>query len=415
MMRAYKLRLYPTARQVEALATMLETHRRLYNACLALRKIAYEEEGKTLNYYDQCKWYGTRWRDDPWYSKLTVQSARKTIDRVELAYQAFFRRVKSGGKPGFPRFKGRDFFNTIAFDQYPNGLKLFGSWLRVRHIPGTIRVRADREAEGRIKIASLTRDGVKWYVILTSELGEAPPLVNDGLAVGVDMGLESFLSIAPPFEQVSWERHLTESLAKLRVAQRSLARKEKGGANRRKARAQLAKVYRETRERRRDFHHKLAHRLVTELGLGIICVEKLDIKGMVERQGRSMADEKHRRRYARSILDAGWGQFLAILKYKCEKNGIQFIEVDARGTTQTCSSCGEVVPKALWCREHCCSHCGFTAHRDENSCLEILRRGLRAQNERVGPNGSPLAKAKTRHGPRISPRSKSSLQVDLGL
>ena len=202
MRRAFKYRLWTNANQERELATMLETHRRLYNTCLEQRKIAYETEQRTVKYAEQSKWYKEQRAINPFFARLNFSSAQATMRRLHEAFEAFFRRLKTGEKPGYPRFKGQDRFNSFAFPSYyprTDGVKLIGDRLRVQHV-GLIRVKLHRPVEGKIKTVTILREPGKWYAVFSCELPDVPVADNSKPAVGVDVGLESFLTTneAPP-------------------------------------------------------------------------------------------------------------------------------------------------------------------------------------------------------------------------
>jgi putative transposase len=370
MRRAYKFRLWTNASQDRALGEMLETHRRLYNACLEQRKSSWEADKISVSYGGQSAWFKAQRAENPWFAGLNFSSAQATMRRLDKAFRAFFRRCKSGGKPGYPRFKPQERFNSV---EYGDGVRLRPNGkLYVQHV-GEVRCKAHREVEGAVKTATLRREAGKWFVVLSCDLGDraAPP--NGLPPVGIDVGLERFLTTSDG-ETVENPRFLKRELPALRRAQRSVSRKRKGGSNRRKAKKALAGRHARVANLRREHHHKTALNLVRRHGL--IAVERLDISSMF----RS-------RRFSRAIADAAWGGFLAILGHKAESAGATVVEIDPRGTSQTCSGCGTEVRKDLSVRRHDCQRCGLSLHRDENAARNILARGLRARTGPAGANG----------------------------
>jgi putative transposase len=373
VIRGFKFRLYPNANQERELLIMLETHRRLYNHCLEERKTAWESEKRAVTFKDQRAWWSKTWRDHAFYSRLNSHSADETIRRLDLAFQAFFRRMKAGQKPGYPRFKGRERFNGIRFGSYPNGLKLMGDRVRIQHV-GAVKVKLHREIEGKVKTASLKREAGKWFVVFTADIGPCLVPASKKPEVGIDVGLSSFLSTSDG-EHIENPRYLKSTLPELRRAGRALARKKRGGANRRKARKRVARVHAKVSNQRKDHHHKIAHELVNRYGF--IAAERLDVAGLIEKSG----GEVKNRRLTRSILDAGWAGFLGTVRYKAEGAGVAFVEVEPRGTSQGCSGCGAIVPKGLWERVHKCGECGLVLDRDVNAARNILARGRPARLE----------------------------------
>lgn len=363
--------MYPNANQQRELETMIETHRRLYNACLEQRKTSYETSKKSVKYKEQSAWFKLERATNPYFARLNFSSAQATMRRLEKAYAAFFRRVKAGLEPGYPRFKGRDRFNTVEFPTHGDGNRLIGNRLRVQHV-GTIRVNVHRPHEGTIKTVSVTNDGGKWYVVLSCDLQEVVVEPNGLPSVGIDLGLEHFLTTSDG-EHVANPRLLKKELPNLKREQRSFDRKKKGGSNRRKQRKRVATIHTRVKNLRREFHYTTANRLVRRYGT--IAVESLNIVGMLRNH-----------RLARSISDAGWHGFLNTLRNKAEMAGCVVVEVDCRGTSQECSRCGETVRKNLSVRVHDCPSCSLVLQRDVNAARNILARARQAWTEPVELN-----------------------------
>lgn len=362
MRRAYKYRLYPNRNQGRELDIMLETHRRLYNSCLDQRKTAYEVEDRTVKYTEQSAWFKEERTTNPYFARLNFSSAQATMRRLDKSFQNFFRRVKDNVfKPGYPRFKSRDHYNSIEFPAYGDGVRLKDGKLYVQHV-GTIRVKLHRPVDGTIKTVTLKNEAGKWYVIFSCDLRVPQVEPSTNPPVGIDVGLEHFLTTSEG-KYESNPRYLKGVLPQLRREQRSLFRKVKGGSNRRKTRKKVSKIHTRVCNLRREHHYQVACRLV--LAYGLIAVESLDIKRMLGNH-----------RLARAISDAGWSGFLNILKHKAESAGVQVVEVDSRGTSQQCSRCGQEVRKDLSVRRHVCPYCGLSMHRDHNAALNILARGL---------------------------------------
>ena len=286
--------------------------------------------------------------------------------RLDKSFQTFFRRVKAGEKPGYPRFKGGDYFDSFTFPTYRDGVRLTGTKLYLQNI-GTVRVRLHRPIEGEIKTVTIKREAGKWFAVFSCLLPDVPLSANGKPSVGIDVGLESFLTTSDGRHEPN-PRYLKTALPALRVASRAVARKTKGRSNRRKAVVRLQTIHARIRNLRREHHYQVACSLV--LAYGLIAVECLNIQAML----RS-------RRFSRAISDAGWSGFLNILKCKAESAGVQFVEVDPRGTSQECSGCGKKVQKDLFVRKHDCPHCGLVLHRDHNAAKNILARGV----ARTGP------------------------------
>lgn len=365
MRKAFKYRLYPTRQQAEALAKMLETHRRLYNRALDERKTAYEQDHRSVRYGDQSALLKVDHKTDPFLAETNFSSCQATLRRLDKTYAAFFRRLKAGEEPGYPRFKGRHRFDTVEFPSYGDGCKLSGGRVYFQHV-GSVKVKLHRPVEGTIKTVSFKREPDGWHAVFSCDLGDVQIPPSPGPAVGIDLGLKAFL-VTSDGESVEPPRLYRTAQARLRRAQRRLARRQKGSHRRRKAAQLVAKLHQHVANQRRDFHHKTALALVRQHG--VIVHEDLNVKGIA------------RSRLAKSTHDAGWASFLAILRSKAEEAGCAVIAVPPYNTSQVCSRCGCLpgTPKTLADRIHVCPHCGFVADRDHNAALNILRLGLSRQ------------------------------------
>lgn len=373
MWRIFKYRVYTSVNQSRELGIAVETHRRLYNACLEQRKSAYDTDKTSIKYHDQAAWFTKEKKTNAYFARINASSAQATMRRLDNTFKAFFRRVKAKQNPGYPRFKSRDDFNLIEFPSHGNGIRLSGNRLRVQHV-GVLRVKIHRQHQGEIKTVSLRREDDKWYVLVNCCLAEIKPIPSCQPAVGIDVGLEYFASTSDG-EHVANPRFMKLELPRLRRLQRSLSRKKKGGSNRRKARKRVSRLHVEVANRRKEFHYKTSLDLVCRYG--VIAVERLNIAGMLRSH-----------RMSRSIFDAGWSGFLKILRFKAESAGCEVVEVDCRGTSQECSACGAVVRKDLSVRVHECPSCSLVLQRDVNAAKNILARARRARAEPVGVNGS---------------------------
>jgi putative transposase len=371
MRKAFKYRLYPNRPQSDSLDAMLSQHRRLYNLALRERRDVHASEGRYVSYGEQSGRFKETRKALPSFAAINFYSAQATLRSLDRAFRAFFRRVRSGDAPGYPRFKPEGRFRTVEFPSYGDGCRLKDNGrLYLQHV-GAVKVKLHRPIEGRVKTVSVKRSCGKWYVVFSCDLGDAPEANGGGPAIGIDLGLKSFLATSDG-ESVEPPRHYRKAQKKLRRAQRSLSRKKKGSGRRRKAREKVASLHEKTANQRRDFHHKQARKLVDAHGL--IAHEALNVEGIA------------RTRLAKSTLDAGWAQFLRILSYKAEEAGTIVVAVDPANTTQACSRCGALreVKKTLSVRAHTCS-CGYVADRDVNAARNILSLGRsdRARTQRV--------------------------------
>ena len=358
MFRAYKFRLWTNANQERELEIMLETHRRLYNAALGQRRWFYDEWQISRSYSDQSGWFKDERESNRWFAAINFSSAQATLRRLDKAFQNFFRRVKVGQEPGYPRFKATDRFDSILFPSHGDGIRLKGNRLRVQHV-GTIRVCLHREVKGTIKTLSIKREAGNWFLVVACDVGEPVPVGNVLPAVGLDVGLTHFATLSNG-EKTANPRFLKEELPALRRAQRSVSRKKKRSNNRKKAKRKVARIHARVANCRREHQHKVSNDLISRYGK--VAVESLNVQGMVRN-----------RRLSRAIADVGWSGFIDVLTHKVAKTGGEVKQVSPNYTSQLCSACGENVPKTLAVRVHRCD-CGCVLDRDENAARNILER-----------------------------------------
>ena len=284
---------------------------------------------------------------------------RDTLKRLDRAYAAFFRRVRNGSKPGFPRFRGKGWFDSFGFREF-SGICLEGGRISFKGMSGRLRVHFHRPLPEGASIRSCVfrRDLKGWIVGFAVEVPEVPIRPGDR-AVGVDLGISTFAALSDGglIPSLKAARHAAR---RLRVAQRALARKVRGSHSRRKARTEVARCHAATARARADHLHQGSARLVRDYDL--IVVERLNVKGLA----RSVL--------AKDVHDASWAKFISMLRYKAEYAGKRLIEVDPDNTSQDCSNCGVKVPKKLGDRFHECGNCGLAIDRDLNAARNILDR-----------------------------------------
>ena len=358
MRKSFKYRVYPNRQQKEALTEQLSGACNLYNKSLEERINAWKNEKKSLNYYDQANRL-KQMRADGFIRVANFSCCQDVLRRLNKAFSAFFERVKHGQKPGFPRFKPNQRYDTLTFPSYGDGCKLVDKLVYIQGV-GQIKVKLHRPVDGKIKTVSIKREAGRWFTIFSVEC-EPDPLPASTEDVGIDVGLTAFATLDDGTE-IDNPRFNKEAQRKLRVAQRRLARRTNKKSNRRRKAVQLLQRQNaHVQNQRSDFHHKVSRTIVNRYGL--IAVEDLNIKGMSSGM------------LAKSVHDVGWGNFFNMLAYKAESAGREFVKVDPRGTSQTCL-CGAKVPKKLWDRWHSCPACGLERARDHVSAQLILRLGL---------------------------------------
>lgn len=364
MRKTYQFRLNPTHRQRTLLNQTLELCRWAYNETLVTHKNIWEQEHRYISLYDTNKLL-IGWKNDkPELSQVYSQTLQNVQERVDLAFKAFFRRVKAGEKPGYPRFHGFGRYDSFTFKQY--GFTLTDKGLRISKI-GCVKVIQHRPIEGKIKILIIRRDALNnWYACFSCEC-EPKPLPKCKKAVGIDVGLESFATLSTG-EKINNPRFFRADEKELTKAQRKLSKAEKNTPERVKQRKVVCHIHQRISNRRKDFSHKLSRRLVNEYG--IIVLEKLNTKGMLQNH-----------HLAKSISDVAWNQFEQHIQYKAENAGRECVLVDPRNTSKMCSRCGTLVEKDLSVRVHECPVCDLKLDRDENAAINILALGLQCLGE----------------------------------
>ncbi|MHB8177476.1 MAG: RNA-guided endonuclease InsQ/TnpB family protein [Vulcanimicrobiaceae bacterium] len=369
-------RLYPSRSQEAALRDMLGLHQRLYNAALEQRIAAWRLQRKSLSAYDQMRDLTDLRNDDERYAGLNAQAAQVTLQRLHLAFGAFFRRCKKGETPGFPRFKAFDRFSGWGYKTHGDGFRFTPGdgnrhgKLRLSGI-GTISVRGRARTPGEVKTCEIQHKTGRWYASLSVSC--RPQRTGGTQALGLDWGVETFATLAHEdgrFSAIENPRFFTRMKSALESAQQDLARKALRSNNRAKARRRVSAIQRKTANRRHDFLHQESAKIVAQSWL--IATESLTVKNMtrsakgtIESPGRNVAQKAG---LNREILATAPRAFLDILRYKAAEAGIAFVEVPSRKVkpSQTCSGCWRQRKKALSERMHVCA-CGLILSRDQNA------------------------------------------------
>jgi putative transposase len=374
MKRMFEYRLYPTRPQEKRLDAALRTCREVYNWAIDDRKATYTTTGKSENYYTQrpkLKTLAVRW---PWIKQVYAHLLQNTLVRVDRAFKAFFRRVKAGKKPGYPRHKSAERYGSITFQEAgKRGAIMDGKRLYLSKI-GRVRIRLHRPIEGKIKTCTIKKRADGWYALFCCEADHVVVPRPQERVVGIDLGLTDF-AVLSTGERIKNPRHLQKAERDLKRAQRIVSRRKKGSHRRAKAKAILARKHLHLARVRKDWQRKLACDLVDRFD--VIVFEKLNVPVLIRRKGLRIDRALHR-----SIGDAAWAQFRGLVEHKAEWAGALVLSVPARGTTTRCSSCGQEVPKTLFERIHRCT-CGLTCDRDLNAAWNIEQAGRAALSGRV--------------------------------
>ena len=382
MRTSYQYKIKPTQEQVEKIARTLEMLRCQYNYLLAQRFDWHEQNRCPLdrcplicqipelkeqpNYYSQKASLTQLKVDRPWYKEIHSQVLQEVPKKVEITFERWLKGDSNGKKSGRPRFKGVGQYKTFTYPQFKRHhfannkitLSKIGEVKVIVHRP--IPVGFD------IKTVSVTKKADGYYLTLSLDDQTVPtikPDFNSDNIVGIDVGLIDFY-VAADGSRINAPKHLRKAERKLKSSQRRVSRRKKGSNRRKKAIKKLAIQHKKVADTRKDFHFKTARTLLDKYD--IIAVEKLNIKGLVKTK------------LAKSINDAGWGQFIVILSNKAENAGLKVITVNPNGTSQECSNCGHKVKKRLSQRMHNCPVCHTSLCRDLNAAINIKARGTHA-------------------------------------
>ena len=389
--KTFKYRLYPTAKQEQTLLFFLRRCRVLYNSALEGRQAAYQMRRISLRCFDQINELPDLKQAMPAYQDVPSHVLQDVLRRVDKTFAAFFRRVRNGETPGYPRFKGTSRYHSFTYPDVA-GWKLAGDRLKLKGV-GDVKVKIHRALQGTIKTVTIRRDVDHWYAMFSCEVAEDTSLPPSQEAVGLDLGVLHFATLSTG-ESIENPRHYRRGLKRIKQLQQIKDRRKQRSHRRKRAAIALAKAHRKVRNQRANFHHQLSRRLVNEYGL--IVMEDLKILNMTATP-EPKPDPDHAGQYLpngaaakaglnQAILDAGWGQFQQFCTVKAERAGRRVVLVDPSNTSQVCSGCGRLVPKDLQVRWHSCPYpdCGMELDRDHNAAMNILFRGQEVAHSPTG-------------------------------
>ena len=364
MKKTFKYRLFPNPNQTAILERTLDGCRWLYNHFLEQRIETWKNKQESLSRYGQDATLKMLKKEHPFLSDIFSQCLQNVSMRLDLAFRAFFRRVKSGDKPGFPRFKGKFRYDSFTYPQL--GFKLLKNVVQLSKIGG-IKIKLHRPIEGTIKTCTVRRTPTgKWFITFVCDIERKPVEQPIEPAIGLDMGLEHFttLSNGEHIENPRFFRKEEKALAK---AQRKLSAQEKASKARTKARKVVARIHERINNKRHNFAHQESRKLVNKFNT--IVVEDLSINDMQKNNFRCIN---------KSIGDVAWRQFLDLLVYKAAEAGKRTIKINPAYTSQDCNICGNRQKLKLSDRMYHCPCCSLEINRDVNASLNILRLGMQS-------------------------------------
>lgn len=365
MLRTFKYRIYPNKEQKAKIGKVLYLCRTLYNLALEQKIFAYSIQRKNISKFDQDNQLVELKNAYPIFSEAYSQALQNTLDRLEKAFQNFFRKIKNKEKAGFPRFKSENRFNSFIFPQYK---KLIVIKNKI-HLPkiGDVKIIYHRQIEGITKTLSVIKEADNYYVSITCMIEKEQQkkvVISRNKVIGIDLGLTHFATLSNN-ETIANPRYFKKSSTKLKRQQRNLNRKKMKSTNRREQRRIVSRIHNRVRNQRKDFLHKLSKEIVSKYDL--IAFEDLDIKQLLSNGVKNIN---------RSINDVAWRQFINYCTYKAEDAGKHLILVDAKDTTKECNKCHYIMKLPLWVREYNCPQCGLRIDRDYNASLNVVDRAI---------------------------------------
>ncbi len=363
MPQVFRYRLKPTKHQAAILNRQLDLCRWVYNQTLAIRKNAWENEQKSISYYESKRHIAIWKQDKPELKEVHSHVLQDVSMRVDLALQAFFRRVRNGENPGYPRFRGKGWYDSLTY--FETGFKLEGNNLWLSKI-GDIKVWLHRPVQGVIKRLTIRRTASKkWYISFLVDDVPQEILPYSEKAVGIDVGIINF-AVLSDGTFIRNEKYLSSYEEKLSKTQSKKDKLPHKSPERKRLAKKLSRMYEKVGNLRNNFANQLSRQIVNDYG--IICMEDGFTSELIQNKPY----------IAKSALDASWSRFRTFLSYKAASAGRKMVLVNPAYTSQLCSGCGTIVKKDLSERVHHCPICGLTLDRDLNAAKNILRLGLQS-------------------------------------
>lgn len=368
MIKAFKYRIYPTSSQRTKLNKALETCRFVYNSLLEQRKNLYEKEKKSISCFEQQKYVTqTLSLKNSEILKIHSQILQNISVRLDLAFASFFRRIKTGQKPGFPRFKGKNRYNSFTYPQNNGAFRIKGKKIKLSKF-GEIKIKQHRPMEGKPKTCTVRKTNTnKWFVTIVCTDVNKKELSKLDNEIGIDVGLSTFATLSDG-NRIENPRFFKHEEKQLKKSQKKLSRQEIKTKERDKRKKVVARIHERITNKRTNFCHQETNKLIQKYGF--LCIEDLDINKLI-----TNGVEK---KLSKSICDAAWYQFLTILSNKAENAGRKVIKVNPAYTSQDCSNCNVRQKIDLSVRQFECNSCHLNINRDLNAAINIKRLGIQS-------------------------------------
>lgn len=357
MLRTYKRKLILTKTQEQRLSSWIGACRVVYNLGMEVKNIAYKEKNISVNKFELSRQLPELRNDIEWIKDVPSDSLQSVLERLDFSYSVFFRSFKKGG--GYPKFASKKLYKSITFKQ--------SVWVRnnIVSLPkiGKIKMFKDSGIKGKIKRATIVIEPTGFFICICCNEVD-PKFFSDSQVIGLDMGISN-LAIDSSGNFISNPKHFKKYDRRLRIENRSLARKIKGSNSWNKQSKKLSLFHHKIKNVRKDFLHKESTNIAKKNGT--VYIENLNIKGMAKNKNLS-----------KSILDCGWGMFKYMLSYKTT-----VIKIDPKYTSQTCNECGNRDSNSRISQEKfICTFCGHVANADINAAKNILSKGIALSRER---------------------------------
>lgn len=359
MLKSFKYKIKPNQEQIVLLNKHFGSVRFVYNYYLNERKVEYETNKQTLNYYNNANSLTKlkKLEEFNWLNEISSQSLQYSLKCLDASYISFFK-----GKTKLPKFKSKHDKNSFCVPQYS---RVVNGKLIIPKFKEPIKIIQDRKFNGEIKKCTISKTPTNEYFVSILVEGNHKKFEKTGRQIGIDLGIKDFVITSDGFKYKN-NRYTKKYAKKLKDNQRHLSRKAKGSNNYKKQKIKVANIHKKITNSRTDNLHKVSTQLVKKYD--IIFLEDLNIKGMVKNH-----------KLAKHISDVSWGKFISMLEYKANWNDKKIIKIGRFfSSSKQCSCCGYINQNLkLDIREWICPFCKNNLDRDLNASKNILNEGIK--------------------------------------